>query len=77
MCSQNEPLQLYTTSEAAAILSVSLRTIHTWIESGVLTHIRLGPAKRMIRISAQDLAAFVKSGRSEPDTPLPPSPVCN
>lgn len=64
MCSGKpaELTKLYTVSEAAAILGVSLKTVRKWLESGYIPHTRLGPAARLIRIRAEDLERFLQSG---------------
>lgn len=63
MCS-NKPadFKLYTTSEAAAVLGVSLKTLRKWLDSGDIPHTRLGPAARLIRIRAEDIEAFLRAG---------------
>ncbi len=53
-------LNLYTTKQVADILSVSLRTVQSWIRNGSLPHVRLGDGKRLVRIRAQDLEAFIQ-----------------
>jgi excisionase family DNA binding protein len=66
MCNQcrhtDFPPKLYTAAEAAAILGVSLKTLHKWLDAGILPHTRLGPAARLIRIRAQDIETFLRSG---------------
>ncbi len=53
-------LKLYTTKEVAAILSVSLRTVQSWIRNGSMPHVRLGQGHRLVRIRAQDLESFIQ-----------------
>jgi excisionase family DNA binding protein len=64
--SQPEPkaipagLRLYTTTEAAAILNVSLRTLQSWVKDGTLPHVRLGKSGRLVRIRAQDMTQLIQ-----------------
>ncbi len=53
-------LKLYTTKEVANILSVSLRTVQSWIRNGSLPHVRLGQGHRLMRIRAPDLESFIQ-----------------
>jgi excisionase family DNA binding protein len=57
---------LYTTSEVAAMLRVSIRTVQDWIRCGVLPAVRYG---RLLRIRQADLAAFGEV--LHPRTPAP------
>jgi len=53
------PPALYSPHDLAELLSVSLRTVRSWIRSGDLPHIRLGPGERLIRVKHQDLEVFL------------------
>ena len=54
------PPKLLSIGDVADILQVSDKTIRRWIERGELPIHRLG---RQIRISADDLATFVRARR--------------
>jgi excisionase family DNA binding protein len=41
------------------MLSVSLRTVRNWIQTGDLAHTRLGTGGRLIRVREDDLIAFL------------------
>lgn len=56
---------LYTIAEAAAIFGVSQRTVHKWISSGKLPHLRLGEEGRLIRIHSDDIEAFIGQTRQQ------------
>ena len=51
--------KLYAPVEIAELLSVSLRTVRSWIRTGDLAHTRLGTGKRLIRVREEDLIAFL------------------
>ena len=53
-------LQLFTTAEAAAILNVSLRTMHGWLKDGLLPYTSLGEGGRLVRIRSTDLTEFAQ-----------------
>ena len=63
-----DTLDFYTVTETAAILGVSEKLVFSWIKDEVLTAIRLGPGRRLIRIRRIDLEAFVEQD-FEPSTP--------
>jgi excisionase family DNA binding protein len=52
-------LDLFTATEAAAILGVSIKLVRTWIKEGALPATRLGPGQRLYRIRRADLEAFI------------------
>lgn len=52
-------LDLYTVAEIAVILSVSRKSVFTWISQGLLPAIRLGPGQRLLRIRRNDLEDFI------------------
>ena len=54
--------KLYSPTQAADLLGVSLRTLRTWIQTGDLAHTRLGKGQRLIRIREDDLLAFLNRG---------------
>jgi excisionase family DNA binding protein len=56
---------LYTVAEAAAIFGVSQRTVHKWISSGKLPHLRLGEDGRLIRIHSDDIETFISQTRQQ------------
>jgi excisionase family DNA binding protein len=60
-------LRLLSIAETAAILDVSRKLISSWIHSGALPAIRLGPGQRLIRIRQKDLEAFIEAGKMTPD----------
>jgi excisionase family DNA binding protein len=69
-----------TVKSAAERVGVSAGLVYTWIESGVLTHYRVGkPGRRgSIRIAETDLDAFMvtlKRGTVPEIQPLPPKPI--
>ncbi|HJN12609.1 MAG: helix-turn-helix domain-containing protein [Pirellulaceae bacterium] len=53
---------LLTHEEAALALSVSQRSLSTYVESGDLSQVRLGP--RTIRYSLDDLQAFIQENKT-------------
>lgn len=55
----NNPNQLFTAAEAAAILNVSLKTLLGWLKANKLPYTKLGNGGRLIRIRQQDLEAFI------------------
>ena len=63
-----DTLDFYTVTETAAILGVSEKLVFSWIKDEVLTAIRLGPGRRLIRIRRVDLEAFVEQD-FEPSIP--------
>lgn len=52
-----------TVSEVAAQLRISKASVYLLIESGRLAHHRIGPRKGAIRISPDDLAAYMDESR--------------
>lgn len=52
---------LLTFAQAAQALGVGLRTVKGWAAGGTLPTVRMG--RRVVRIHADDLAAFVAAGR--------------
>ncbi len=53
------PPALYSPSDLANLIGVSLRTVRNWIRSGDLAHTRLGPGERLIRVRHTDLEDFL------------------
>ncbi|BEQ14496.1 helix-turn-helix domain-containing protein [Desulfoferula mesophila] len=60
----------YTVKEAAVYLRIARATAYSWIQSGLIPCYRLGPKprpgepdRRVVRIKAEDLEAFVQEGR--------------
>ncbi len=53
--------KIYSPSEAADCIGVNRRTIHRWIERGVLDSSRIG-GRRVIL--GQDIVAALKTGRA-------------
>ena len=58
-------MTLYSVDEVADILGVSERTIYRWIREGGLPTKRIGPAGRLIRVTDEDLSAFINRDFSE------------
>lgn len=54
---------LLTVPEVATRLRVSRVSVHRWIAEGRLTATRLG--ERVVRVSEQDLDAFIANGSTE------------
>jgi excisionase family DNA binding protein len=52
-------LQFFTVAEVAIIVGTSTKTVHEWIDQGVLRSARLGNKGKLIRISYQDLENFI------------------
>ncbi len=52
-------LQLFTIAEVAIILGTNTKTVHQWIDDGLLTTVQLGNEKHFLRVRAQDLEAFI------------------
>lgn len=61
--SESQPSKLLLTSrEAAAVLSISERTLWTWRERGLIPFLRFGSA---IRFAVVDLQAFITQQSSK------------
>ncbi len=59
----------YSPADVAAILNVSIHTVRNWIKEGKLPAIRFGGKNgRIIRISNQDLEAFLYQTGKRDDT---------
>jgi molybdopterin-binding protein len=58
-------MALYRIGEAAAVLGVSPDTVHRWADAGRLAAVRGTHGHRLI--DGEDLAAFVRSLREQPD----------
>jgi excisionase family DNA binding protein len=58
---RGRPVRLHTIDETAELLNVSPRTVRRLIEAGALRAHRIG---RLIRISDEDIAAFLAANRS-------------
>lgn len=56
---------LYTTAEAARLLSVTQSFLKRGATAHVLPHTRLGP-RRLVRWSPENLAAIVADGQTTP-----------
>lgn len=52
-------MQLYTVDDVAELLDVSKKLVYTWVSGGALPAKRLGPGRRLIRISRADLRRFI------------------
>ena len=52
-----------TVKEAADVLEVSTRTIHSWIKDGVIPHVRIGP--KLIRIPTAKLLTLGDDSEGE------------
>jgi excisionase family DNA binding protein len=58
-----------TAKEAAARLEVGLSTVYLLCERGQLSHARIGAGRGTIRISEDDLRAFLESCRAGKPAP--------
>jgi excisionase family DNA binding protein len=58
---RGRPVRLHTIDETAELLNVSPRTVRRLIEAGALRAHRIG---RLVRISDEDIAAFLAANRS-------------
>ena len=54
-------LQFFSIAEVAAILGVSRKLVHAWINEGRLPIFRLGQTHRLIRIRKCDLEQFIEA----------------
>lgn len=59
------PIEWMNTGEAADYLGITTRTLYKFIDDGSLPGYRFG---RVIRLKAEDVAAFVDTRRIEPGT---------
>jgi excisionase family DNA binding protein len=59
---RGRPVRLHTIDETAELLNVSPRTVRRLIEAGALRAHRIG--RRLVRISDEDIAAFLAANRS-------------
>ncbi len=64
--------KLYTPSQVAEILQVSVPTIKRWLLNGELPGVKIGPAGQW-RIKSDELAAYVDSNRKKEIHKLKPS----
>ena len=58
---RGRPVRLHTIDEIAELLNLSPRTVRRLIEAGALRAHRIG---RLVRISDEDIAAFLAANRS-------------
>ncbi len=58
---QQQEDRLLTVEEVARMLGVSGPTVRSWIHTGALPHVLLGPAKRL-RIRRRDLDRLIQGG---------------
>jgi excisionase family DNA binding protein len=56
---------LLTVDEAAAALRVSRSTVWRLADAGHLSRVRIGPAERLVRFSAQDVEALIHAGSED------------
>jgi excisionase family DNA binding protein len=61
-------------ADVARRLNCSVANAYTLIESGRLPHFRVGAHRGGIRVSEEQLQAFLDSAREGPDTPRPARP---
>jgi excisionase family DNA binding protein len=54
-----DPGRLYTLDEAAAELQVSRRTVEREVKAGRIRVIRIGPARRLVRVADRELKAYL------------------
>lgn len=57
---------MLTVSEVAERLKLSLSAIYELIADGQLPSVRLGPKKGAVRVTEEDLQAFIESRRTHP-----------
>lgn len=55
---------MYSPIEVAKLVGVSRRTVYRWVSEGKLRAVKAG--ERMLRISSEDLQAFMEKGTGEP-----------
>lgn len=63
----DEPDQLLTVREVAALCNVRPGTVYEWVATGKIPHYKLGgTSASSIRFSRADVIAWLKSGRRGP-----------
>ena len=62
---------LFSIAEVAIILGTSTKSVHDWINQGLLRSFRIGPKSRLIRIRYQDLEEFIDSHVRNGEIKLP------
>jgi len=55
--------KMYSPIEVAKLVGVSRRTVYRWVSEGKLRAVKAG--ERMLRISSEDLQAFIAKGTGE------------
>ena len=61
----------FSVAEVAIILGTSTKSVHEWLNQGLLRSFRIGPKSRLIRISYQDLEEFIDSHVRSGEIKLP------
>jgi excisionase family DNA binding protein len=61
----------FSVAEVAIILGTSTKSVHEWINQGLLRSFRIGPKSRLIRISYLDLEGFIDSHVRSGEIKLP------
>lgn len=66
---------LLTIDEAAEYLELSIRSIRRLVDEGKVAVFRIGPGRRLLRFSPEDLEAYLEGCRTfgSIDRPLPAS----
>lgn len=62
---------LFSVAEGAIILGTSTKSVHEWLNQGLLRSFRIGPKSRLIRIRYQDLEEFIDSHVRNGEIKLP------
>ena len=52
-------LKFYSITEVAFIIGVSKKSVHKWINEGLLPAFRVGSNSRLLRVRQQDLEDFI------------------
>jgi len=60
---KNTPQLVYKVGQVARMLNVSMDCIHKWCRRGMLPHIKMPGKRGAVRISMDDLQAFLQKHR--------------
>lgn len=63
----NPPRLLLTATEAAEALAISPRTLWTLTQTGQLRAVRIGPSRRAVRYTIDELEGFIERAKRRPD----------
>ncbi len=61
----------FSVAEVTIILGTSSKSVHEWLNQGLLRSFRIGPKSRLIRISYQDLEDFIDAHVRSGEIKLP------